>query len=85
MVGFWIRKVRPERFSVYMNSFKTNNYVENFHLRIGSRVPYHANFFRFVKEFKLVVFQRTLRLINQVNRGEKVKNDITADAGRHKE
>jgi hypothetical protein len=84
IVGFWVRKVRPDRFSVYMHSFKTNNYVENFHHRIGERITFNANFFRFVAELDNIVFTRTERMVRQIDRGEKVKNDLTPDYAKHK-
>jgi len=84
IVGFWVKKVRPERISVYMHTHKKNNYCERFHRTIGERITFNAYFFRFSSELANVVFIRTDRLIRQLERGEKVKNDITPDQSRHK-
>jgi len=84
IVGFWVRKVRPERFSVFGHTFKSNNYCENFHKRIADRITFHANFFRFISEMENVVFSRTERLIRQIDKGVKVKNDLTPDYAKHK-
>jgi hypothetical protein len=85
IVGFWVQKVRPERFSVYMHTFKTNNYVENFHKRINDRITFNGNFFRFITELDNIVFTRTKRLVRQIDKGIKVKNDLTPDYAKHKE
>lgn len=84
IVGFWVKKVRPERFSVYMHVFKTNNYIENFHHRIGSRITFNANFFRFISELDQIVFSRTDLMIRQIDTGLKVRNDLTPDYAKHK-
>jgi hypothetical protein len=84
IVGFWVKKVRPERFSVYMHVFKTNNYVENFHRRIGLRITFNANFFRFISELDSIVFSRTALMIMQLEKGHKVRNALTPDDAKHK-
>jgi hypothetical protein len=84
VVGFWVRKVRPSRMSVYMHRFKTNNYIENFHRRIGERITFHANFFRFVSELDQIVFTRTGLILRQIDRGIQVVNNLTPDHAKHK-
>jgi hypothetical protein len=85
IVGFWIKQVRPERFSVYMHAFKTNNHVESFHARLKDKLSFHGNFFRFMSEMDRFVFTRTERMIRQLDRGEQIHNDLTADRARMKE
>jgi hypothetical protein len=84
IVGFWVKRVRPERFSVYMHVFKTNNYIENFHRRIGARITFNANFFRFISELDSIVFSRTDLMIRQIDAGQQVRNDLTPDYAKHK-
>lgn len=84
VVGFWVKKVRPERFSVYMHTYKTNNYCESFHRKIGDRITFNANFFRFLTEFADIVFMRTDIMIRQLEVGEKVKNELTPDQAKHR-
>jgi hypothetical protein len=84
IINFWVRKVRPERFSVYGHTFKTNNFVESFHRRIGDRITFNANFFRFITELDNIVFTRTQRMVRQIDHGQKVKNELTPDYAKHK-
>jgi hypothetical protein len=67
-----------------MHRFKTNNYIENFHRRIGERITFHANFFRFVNELDQIVFTRTGLILRQIDRGIQVVNNLTPDHAKHK-
>jgi hypothetical protein len=67
-----------------MHVFKTNNYVENFHRRIGLRITFNANFFRFISELDSIVFSRTALMIMQLEKGHKVRNALTPDDAKHK-
>jgi hypothetical protein len=59
--------------------------VENFHKRINDRITFNGNFFRFITELDNIVFTRTERLVRQIDKGIKVKNDLTPDYAKHKE
>jgi hypothetical protein len=85
IVGFWVMKVRPERFSVFKHLFKTNNNIESFHARLKFKLSFHAGFFRFVSELDKYCFTRTERMIRQLDRGMPVQNELTPDREKMKE
>ncbi len=85
IVGFWVKKVRPERFSVFKHLFKTNNNIESFHAKLKLKLSFHAGFFRFTQELDSYVFTRTERMIRQLDRGLPVHNDLTPDRERMRE
>lgn len=60
IVGFWIKKVRPERFSTFGKAFKTNNPCEAINAQMKKLIPCHSRVFKFVDKLSRHVFEAQL-------------------------
>ena len=67
--NYWIRKVCPERISVFAKSRRTNNGLEVLHSLMAKRLAAHSNVFRFIDGLERTIFVPTLAKIRQIKAG----------------
>ena len=67
--SIWMNQVTPEVFSVFGKRWKTNNSCESLHSRMGTSMPKHPTFFRFLESLVENVIEPTERDILQIDAG----------------
>lgn len=48
--GYWIEQIGPEKFSVFGEDHRTNNYLESFHSTLLVQMGPHPNIWNFLRE-----------------------------------
>ena len=66
---YWIRRVRPERISVFGMKRRTNNGLENLHGQFSRYLVKHANIFKFVEGVRVNVWYPSVIRIQQEEDG----------------
>ncbi len=68
ILNFWIKRVRPERISVFGQERRTNNGLENIHSLMNKRLAHHGNIFRLIDDLDCHIWQPAVTKINRVRR-----------------
>ena len=66
---FWVKKVRPERFSVFGRRRRTNNGVESMHAVFSRHLVRHGNVFKLILGLETHVWSPCLVKVNQIKAG----------------
>ena len=67
--SYWIRRVRPERLSVFGKQRRTNNGLESTHAMMSRHLVKHANIFRFITGMRTNIWFPTLLKIQSAEAG----------------
>ncbi|XP_060878644.1 uncharacterized protein LOC132951000 [Metopolophium dirhodum] len=52
--GFWIEQIGPEKFSVFREDHRTNNYLESFHSTLLKQMGAHPNIWDFLQRLVII-------------------------------
>jgi hypothetical protein len=70
---FWVKRIRPQRFSVFGNIHKTNNAAESLHAAMRTHIPYKMGFFAWFEALNLMVIKKAEDDRNAIYEGEEVR------------
>jgi hypothetical protein len=62
---YWLKKVRPERISVFGKQRRTNNGLEHLHAQMSKRLSTHSKFFKFMDDVERHIFIPAMAKIMQ--------------------
>lgn len=71
--AYWIRKVRPERLSVFGKPRRTNNGLENLHGQMSRTLVKHGNVFKFVLGLKKNIWTPCMVRLMAIEQGNYVQ------------
>ncbi|MDP2815940.1 MAG: hypothetical protein Q8O19_04605 [Rectinemataceae bacterium] len=72
IVAFWLRKIGPQRFSVFRFAHKTNNAMEGLHSSMGCHMSKHPLFLNFFLNLIHYHLCQTNIVLRQLQNGEDV-------------
>ena len=70
---FWVKRIRPQRFSVFGNIHKTNNAAESLHAAMRTHIPYKMGFFAWFQALHTMVIKKAEDDMAQITQGEEVR------------
>ena len=70
---YWIRKVRPERMSVFGKSRRTNNGLENLHSQMARTLVKHGSIFKFIIGVRKNIWAPTMIKLHEISEGINVQ------------
>jgi len=73
---FWVKTIRPERFSVFGNRHKTNNCAESLHKVMKMHIPHKLGFFPWFSAMHSFVIKKGEDDKTHIDAGEEVRNPI---------
>jgi len=71
--SFWLKKVTPQRLSVFGLHRKTTNDIENLHKQMNRRLPRKAGFFKFVHALETHIYHADDVQLIQLANGQRVR------------
>jgi hypothetical protein len=80
---FWVKTVRPERFSVFGNRHKTNNCAESLHKNMRGHIPHKLGFFPWFAAMHSYIIKKAEDDMAHIDSGEEVRNPIAAERREH--
>jgi hypothetical protein len=82
---FWVKRIRPQRFSVFGNIHKTNNAAESLHAAMRTHIPYKMGFFAWFEALNLMVIKKAEDDRNAIYEGEEVRAAKAKEQSAHDE
>lgn len=76
---FWVKRIRPQRFSVFGNLHKTNNAAESHHAAMRTHIPYKMGFFAWFQALNAMVIKKAEDEKVQIDEGEEVRDSKTTE------
>ena len=80
---FWVKRIRPQRFSVFANMHKTNNAAESLHAAMRTHIPYKMGFFAWFQALNLMVIKKAEDEKVQIFEGEEVRGKKAKEQSEH--
>ena len=83
MKKFWVKIIRPERFSVFGNRHKTNNSAESLHKSMKLFIPHKLGFFPWFQAMLTHIIKKAEDDKNQIDAGEEVRKPVISEKREH--
>ena len=80
---FWVKRIRPHRFSVFGNLHKTNNAAESLHAAMRTHIPYKMGFFAWFQALNTMVIKKAEDEKMQIFEGEEVRDAKAKEQSEH--
>ena len=76
---FWVKRIRPQRFSVFGNLHKTNNAAESLHAAMRTHIPFKMGFFAWFQALNTMVIKKAEDEKVQIYEGEEIRDSKTQE------